>query len=417
MMRLRRCRSAATVFTFVCLTQFSPADAQLWKRFVPTTRIEADPSAEYTLTEDNGPWLIMAATFSGDGAEDQARKLVLEFRSKYNLPSYLHRMAFEFSDEQTVASKLGAPTRRRYRREGDLQFGVLVGDFASVDDPAAQELLDRVKRMQPEALAVGEGGRTAQTLVQMRAFQDAVMSKFGAHRQRGPMGQAFIARNPLLPREYFVPKGVDDFVAKMNEGVEHSLLDCPGKHTVRIATFRGRTILQTSAMAGGTATRSRRKHDADDALVEAAENAHLLTEELRAHGWEAYEFHDRTESIVTIGSFDQVLQQSADGRQVTTPAVHHIVQTFGAAYDTPDDPISGIGNDPNTQRDVARAEQDLKQQLKLQQTPMVQGLSPKHVKIMRRRGGKLTTERIIPIDIYPEAVEVPKRSISSMYAR
>jgi hypothetical protein len=47
----------------------------------------------------------------------------------------------------------------------------------------------------------------------------------------------------------------------------------------------------------------------------------------------------------------------------------------------------------------------------------VPGLHPKHVNIMRKKGGKLRTERLIPIDINPQPIEVPKRSISSAYVR
>lgn len=414
---------------FVCLPlillvelicQPPAARAQIGKWFVPAARVPADPHAEYPLTENNGPWLIMAATFSGDGAEQQARSLVLEFRRVYNLPAYLHKMAFDFSDDSSNQSLegYGAPVRRRYRREEEEQFAVLVGDFPAIDDPDAQHLLERVKKMQPKALQVEEGGKTAQSLVQVRAFQDAVLARLGVDRRRGPMGQAFLARNPLLPREYFVPKGVDKLVAKMNQGVKHSLLDCPGKYTVQVATFRGRTILLTNATEMGAPTRSRKRaKDQDDALAAAAENAHLLTEELRAHGWEAYEFHDRTESFVTIGSFDQGVRVLPDGRQVTTPAMQRIVETFSAAYNTPADPLSGIGNDPITQRIVDQREQELNRTLQSQQAPVMAGLNPKHVKIFKDRRRKGDVERFIPFDVYPKIIEAPKRSISAAYVR
>ena len=103
-------------------------------------------------------------------------------------------------------------------------------------------------------------------------------------------------------------------VAKMNDGVEHSLLNCPGNYSVKIATFRGKTILQTSGEDNGSGMafwNGRKKKDRN-LLVEAAENAHLLAEELRSHGIEAYEFHDRTESIVTIGSFSQAAGAKTD---------------------------------------------------------------------------------------------------------
>ncbi len=409
-------RLSGLALVLTCHVLAPTVEAQLWKRFVPAPRVEADPQGDYQLTDTKGPWLIVAATFSGDGAEDQCHRLMLELRDKYNLTAYTYKMAFDFNDESPGGGVdgYGAPVKRRYRREGDLQFAVLVGDFPRIDDPEAQQTLDRIKHLQPEALHVDEGGKTAQALVQMRAFQDALMSKVGVERKRGPMGQAFMVRNPLLPREFFVPKGVDDFVAKMNEGVKFSLLDCPGKYTVRVGTFRGHTILQTSGMQTLSAS-SRR--DSDEALVEAAENAHLLAEELRAHGWEAYEFHDRTESIVTVGSFNDVAQRAADGRAVPLPAVQRIIETFGAAYNTPADPLNDVGNDAASQRRVEQKEREVSSLLNQNRGAMVQGLNPKHVNILRRKGGKLRTERLIPIDITPEVIEAPKRSVSSAYVR
>jgi hypothetical protein len=418
-MQSKYCRWAGLIFLLTSLGAAPGAQAQIWKRFVPTQRVEADPQGDYTLKENNGPWLIIAATFSGEGAEEQAQRLMLELRERFNLNAYLHKMAFDFSEDSPGPGNggYGAAPKRRYRRDGEVQFGVLVGDFPRIDDPDAQQVLERVKRLQPDALHVEDGGRTAQSLVQVRAFHDAVMARLGVDRKRGPMGQAFVARNPLLPREYFVPKGVDDFVAKMNEGVKHSLLDCPGKYTVRVGTFRGKVILQTSGTDGlSAASKSRRVKDNDDALVEAAENAHLLTEELRSHGWEAYEFHDRTESIVTIGSFNEVVQKLPDGRAMAVPGVQRILETFGAAYDTPADPLNDIGNDESSRRRVDQKEQEVNALIS-RQGQIVPGLNPKHVNILRRKAGKLRTERLIPIDIYPQAIEAPKRSISSAYVR
>ena len=58
------------------------------------------------------------------------------------------------------------------------------------------------------------------------------------------MGHAFITTNPMLLSDYFVPKGgIDELVLRMNKGVTHSLLDCPGKYTVKVATFTGAVVL------------------------------------------------------------------------------------------------------------------------------------------------------------------------------
>ncbi len=308
-----------------------PGGAQIWRNFLPTSKdqdsvdsratgdearplTDARPASdgEFALTQENGPWLIVAASFSGQGAERQATELARELRSRYRLKSYLHEMNFKLEDESLGRGldEYGGSVRLRYQRGDQLrELAVLVGDFTSIDDPEAQQTLDRIKTLQPDALNV-DPNTSAQSMAQVRQADDSLLEKLG-RRKRGPMGQAFLSRNPRLPREYFVPKGVDPFVAKMNQGVEHSLLDCPGAYTVKVATFRGKTILQTSATSGEAAEEkkrsfwSRRKKDDHNPLIEAAENAHLLTAELRAHGYEAYEFHDRNESIVTIGSFAQ----------------------------------------------------------------------------------------------------------------
>jgi hypothetical protein len=437
----------------------SSADAQIWQKFLPTIkRAEAgDPRAtggdsrpaegtidgelrptaddhgptagvrptvdgDFSLAQENGPWLIVAASFSGHGAEKQAAELARELRSRYRLKSYLHEISFKFGDESPGRGldEYGAPVRRRYQRgDGVRELSVLVGDFASIDDPNAQETLERIKRLQPDALNV-DPSDTSQSMAEVRQGDESLLARLGRPK-RGPMSQAFFTRNPLLPLEYFRPKGVDPFVAKMNQGVEHSLLDCPGRYSVKVATFRGKTILQTSAVSSQDAKGNgpfwnRRKKDDHNPLAEAAENAHLLTTELRAHGYEAYEFHDRNESIVTIGSFAQAGQKLADGRVVPMPAVQRIIEKFGAAYDTPPDPLSGIGNDPSTQRRVEQEEQQFNLRLNGQQSPVVPGMNPKHVKILRGNGKRKKLERIIPIDVYPQAIEVPKRSISSAYA-
>jgi hypothetical protein len=404
------------ILTFASVWVPSAAHAQLWKHLMPVKRVESDPGGDYTLNETDGPWLVMAATFSGEGAEEQAGRLVLEFRQRYNLPAYVHEVTFNYSADSPGRGldQYGAPIRRHYQ-VGDhvREYAVLVGDFPAIDDPDAQKLLERVKGMQPAALAVGDGQKTAQNLAQFRQLQAKMLEKLGKKGPRGPMAQAFMVRNPLLPREYFVPRGVDSFVARMNSGVEHSLLDCPGRYTVQVATFRGKTVLQTSDTENQSSSGSfwHLGRDQDDPLVEAAENAHLLTQELRAHGWEAYEFHNRTESIVTIGSFDEVAQRLADGRVVPTPLVQKIIRTFGAAYDTPADPLTNIGNDPTTQRLVAQRKREFNQMITNRQGQIVAGLNPKHVKIFHGRH----LERIIPMDIYPHTIEVPRRSVSSAY--
>ena len=48
---------------------------------MPRKRVAADPNGDYSLAEKNGPWLIMAMSFNGEGGETEARELVTELRS------------------------------------------------------------------------------------------------------------------------------------------------------------------------------------------------------------------------------------------------------------------------------------------------------------------------------------------------
>jgi hypothetical protein len=305
----------------------------------------------------------------------------------------------------------GAPIKRRYQRGSQvLEHAVLVGEFPHIDDPEAQNLLDRVKTLEPEALKVETGEPTAQSLVDFRQFHRAINDRLGKPTNRGPMNHAFLTRNPLLPREYFVPPGVDEEIAKWNKGLEHSLLHCPGKYSIRVATFRGRTLLKAANDDVQDERRTRRASD-NDPLVVAGENAHNLTVALRAKGWEAYEFHDRHESYVCVGSFNE-MQRMPDGKLVpATRDAQIIVETFGAAspsvgFDRPAYQEMGVKEEQVGK--VEMKEKLIKQQFETQFSKgmgdVAEGFHPK------RFVG-------LPFDIQPQPIDAPKQSISSAYVR
>ena len=79
-------------FTFVAVAALFLADVLPteaappgWARVFSRNRIEADPDELYPLAEDHGPWMVMATTFTGDDAVEEARALVHELRSRYKL--------------------------------------------------------------------------------------------------------------------------------------------------------------------------------------------------------------------------------------------------------------------------------------------------------------------------------------------
>ena len=81
---------------FVAMAMPAPAIGPVDGLFA-TSKVEADPNKDYLLTEDHGPWLVMACTFSGAPAYEQARELALELRRKYKMPAYLYSKTFKFT--------------------------------------------------------------------------------------------------------------------------------------------------------------------------------------------------------------------------------------------------------------------------------------------------------------------------------
>lgn len=301
-----------------------------WHKIVPFKKIEADPNNPYFLTEEQGPWMILAVTFSGPEAEQQSRELVQELRSVYKLPAWRHRMSFDFGKVTgRGVNQFGGAKQMSYRRKGTEEIAVLVGSYATVDDPDAQKTLEMLRYTTPECMSIEklnkEGRTVSRPLAGLRWVTQTLISQETKQRPKGPMGYAFITSNPLLPKDYYVPKGLDKFLIELNKGVKHSLLNCPGKYTVRVATFNGQVVIdqrKVQEVENGKKLPGK--------LEEAAQKAHKLTEALRAKGVEAYEFHDRTSSMVTIGSFDSVGTPRPDGKTEINPAIHAIMETYGA---------------------------------------------------------------------------------------
>lgn len=409
-------RGLAPVAVLCGLIAFCPtldAAEPLWRQVMPKKRIEADSSGDYALKESNGPWLIMASSFSGEGAETQAKELVLELRSEFNLPAFYYAMTFKLEDERVGrgVDDYGSAIKRRYQRGSQiLEHAVLVGEFPTIDDPAAQDLLDRVKLMEPKTLNTDSGEGTAQSLSAVRQLYRYSKQKLGQPVQQGPMGHAFMARNPLLPKEYFNPPGVEPDVAKWNENFEYSLLKCPKRYSIRVATFRGRSSLKSANDYIEDKPRTRLASE-DDPLVLAGDNAHKLTVALREKGWEAYEFHDRHESIVAVGSFDE-MQRLPDGRLApATREAQIIAYTFGASSPVQEFEKASykeIGVKDDQIKQIQAKEHVIKEQFSAAFSKgygeMAEGFNPKQFVEL-------------PFDIQPQPIEAPKQTVSSAYVR
>ena len=93
---------------------------------------------------------------------------------------------------------------------------------------------------------------------------------------------------------------------------------------------------------------------------------------LRKKGHEAYEFHDRYQSLVTVGSFMELGRETAAGIQLTPP-IQRIMNTFKGKQRQ----VPGLAAPTTTSQPIAG----------------------------------------VPLDLQPAPIEVPKQSIATAYAR
>ncbi len=286
-------------------------------------KVEADPNVEYKLADTNGPWLVQVTSFSGPNARQEANNLVFELRSKYRYKAYVYDKVFvnDLAREEKKPKGLYGHKKYRYQKTGQRQeFIVLIGDFQSMDDRDFQATLKAVKTIKPDIFKA-----TSQRSSMSYAEWRGNISSTG--NERGPFYMAMGTRNPMTPPEN-QPGTIDKFLASLNAQRPYSLLSCPGRYTVRVATFTGRIVIrqeEIKEIEAGKRPFSERKVSE----LELSEKAAVqLCKILRQQGYEAYEFHDYHASYVTVGSFQSVGQELPNGMIERNPGIHAIIEKF-----------------------------------------------------------------------------------------
>lgn len=308
-----------------------------------------DNGISLKLNERCGPWLIMCASFSGDAGQRKAENLAEELRRKHGMRAYVYQHVFDHTeklinsaiptwsiDENSNSEHHVVQTKMKPATESHIEeYAVLVGDFPSVEDARGQRMLKKIKSLSSESIDASltgaeESGLSAERIRKWRHEPDSSLGHHGENQS--VLGAAFLMANPTLPDEYFQKETVNKLVLKMNKGVKHSLLKNQGVYTVRVASFQGE-----SAFDIGTIEAKRREFDLmkqnkqslrKSKLVEAAKKAHILTNEFRKLGVEAYEFHDRCESYVCIGSFDWIAREDENGNRIQNPEVAAMIKKY-----------------------------------------------------------------------------------------
>jgi hypothetical protein len=289
-----------------------------------TTKIEADPGKVYTLHKQHGPWMIMVASFHqlgsseekvGTTPEDAANALVLELRQQ-KIPAYVHSVK-DTSETINTADQLGRSHRMKKARLID-SVCVLAGNYPGIEDAKGQDTLEFIKHYHP------------------KCFKDAVV--YGKSPGRpGPLSKAFLTPNPLLTDAEIeaAKQASDPLLVRLNNDERFSLSENPGKYTLVIAKFSGKSVnVVNETMEKAESYFTTGGNDLDQAgvnarnLVKALRSREPFTDPSHPDNAEfqtycktdAYIWHDRTSSIVTVGSFDSP----------NDPKIKQFAQRFGA---------------------------------------------------------------------------------------
>lgn len=296
---------------------------------------KSDKNTPVKLATEHGPWLIVASVISGDNAEAKAQSLAVELQNILNTNCYVLDKMIDNSGmlkvDQYQTQKLdGTIATRKVRFANQTKeqvYAVLVGDFNALEDPRVEPMLEKIRVIKPTTL-VNESENQSQDLSKptstnflVASYRKFLYSRDKDGTEKGPMRTAFLTRNPLLPEDFFQSPKVDTFVANLNEKVEHSLLKCPGRFTVRVATFQGKSMTDFEKSESKPLSTS-------DMLDYAAEKANTMVMSLRKRGVEAYEFHDKYASYVTIGSFDELGKQDALGQFQYDPKILAVMEEW-----------------------------------------------------------------------------------------
>jgi hypothetical protein len=254
-----------------------------------TIALPNDPIEPWLLTKDVGPFLVLAKTFRGPEAERYALALAMELRRDHGLPAHILRTK-DFPMGSNIRNV--PPTAPAYLKKSQLthpektrtydEAAVLVGDEKTLDDSEA--LLKKVKWIRPKCL-------------------NEVPGIFG-HREG--LSAARRTTNPYVPTQNIYPgRKKDRLITQMNSG-PRSIFHCPGRYTIQVAAFSGRTVLNP----GDKDVRFFEKSWLSNSpLRTAADDAEKLAEalakdkEVQKTGFQPYVYHDRTSSKVMIGAF------------------------------------------------------------------------------------------------------------------
>jgi hypothetical protein len=272
-----------------------------------SARVEADPNRDYAVTPEAGPWMICVTTYVGPQAPRLAQQMILEIRSRFDLPAFVvNRGDEERRKQQQELQELHkqfpyytGPIRHTRIQE---QCAVLIGGYKDID--TAHRALKAIKKLPPPS---------SEKLMAVLA-QAGLPQKVGGEEKSllegtfvNPFPNSFVVRNPTVPQEHKTEDKKDPFLKKLNAHESFSLLHCKKPWTLIVATYQGMHTIQPADASSKVLSLFENLWGSNTGeLLEASgQNAHNLADAMHKLGFEVYVLHTRWGSLVTVGGYDR----------------------------------------------------------------------------------------------------------------
>lgn len=255
----------------------------------PTVTLPNEPVEPYLLTKDVGPFMVLARTFRGPDSERMALALVKELRKDHGLPAYIlrtkdypGRSMIRGIPPTTGSDVMQASTRMPEKIRTLDEAAVMVGNEKTL--LGSEVLLKKVRKINPKCL---EG-----------------MSS--PYWWRKGLSYAIRTTNPYVAAQNLYPKTRDRLIVQINRG-QHSLVNCPGRFSLQVADFSGRTTYQFNGQATDPSLSNLKTSPLRTAATDAERMAERLAKStvFQNLGQPVFVYHDRTSSRVYVGSFDR----------------------------------------------------------------------------------------------------------------
>ncbi len=248
----------------------------------------------------------------GLSAEEAAAELVFELREK-GIPAYTYAQG-ALIEHQSTHDRLGREDNRIYAAQRDM-ISVIAGNYPSVDDKTAQQTLKYIKAFHPKFMKDKKSGAVYRT----------------TPGRQGPLSGAFLTVNPLIKSEELAQAHPDLVSRDLTSASHYPLFANKKKYTLVVASFTGKKVtpIAGSKYAGEeskftqaieNSVKDRSAYNLNRAGEDAEQLAKALREGQGDKRYEAYVYHDRYQSLVTVGGFDSP----------NDPAIQNLMQHFCA---------------------------------------------------------------------------------------